>query len=37
MELGGAKRVYGLNGLTNGSADESAKPAALKRATGQGF
>ena len=28
---------YGLNGLTNGLADESTKPGALKRAAEQGF
>jgi urease beta subunit len=37
VEIGGTKRVYGLNGLTNGPADESAKQAALKRAAEQGF
>jgi urease beta subunit len=37
VEIGGAKNIYGLNGLTNGLADESTKPAALKRAIGQGF
>jgi urease beta subunit len=37
VEIGGAMRVYGLNALTNGPADESAKPAALKRATDQKF
>jgi urease beta subunit len=37
VEIGGAKLVYGLNGLTNGLADESAKPSAVKRAADQGF
>ena len=37
VELGGSKRVNGLNGLTNGLADEAAKPGAVKRATEQGF
>jgi urease beta subunit len=37
VEIGGSKRVYGLNGLTTGLADESTKPAALKRAAGHGF
>ena len=37
VEIGGSKHVYGLNGLTNGLADESTKPAALKRAADQGF
>jgi urease beta subunit len=37
VEIGGWKHVYGLNGLTNGPADESAKPGALKRAAEQGF
>jgi urease subunit beta len=37
VELGGSKRVNGLNGLTNGLADESTKPGPLKRATEQGF
>ena len=35
--LGGARKVYGLNGLTNGVTGESAKPAALKRAAEQKF
>lgn len=37
VEIGGAKRVLGLNGLTNGLAEESAKPGALKRAAEHGF
>jgi urease beta subunit len=37
VEIGGTKRVFGLNSLTNGLADESTKPGALKRATEQGF
>jgi urease beta subunit len=37
VELGSAKKVYGLNGLTNGVASESTKPAALKRAAEQKF
>jgi urease subunit gamma/beta len=37
VEIGGTKHVFGLNGLTNGPVDESAKPAALKRALEQGF
>ena len=37
VEIAGAKRVYGLNALTNGPADESAKPGALKRAADQKF
>ena len=37
VEIGGSKHVYGLNGLTNGLADESTKPGALKRAADHGF
>jgi len=37
VEIGGSKHVYGLNGLTNGLADESTKPGALKRAAELGF
>ena len=37
VEIGGARHIYGLNGLTNGLADDSTKPGALKRAAGQGF
>src|ERR1700741_4492605 len=37
VEIGGSRHVYGLNGLTNGLADESTKPGALKRAVEHGF
>ena len=37
VELGSARKVYGLNGLTNGVASESTKAAALKRAAEQNF
>jgi len=37
VEIGGSKHIYGLNGLTNGLADESTKAAALKRAAEHGF
>ena len=37
IEIGGSRRVYGLNSLTNSLADEANKPAALKRASEQGF
>ena len=37
VEIGGSRHVYGLNGLTNGLADGSTKPGALKRAAEQGF
>jgi len=37
VEIGGARRIHGLNGLTNGHADQSIKPGALKRAAEQGF
>ncbi len=37
VQIGGSKNVHGLNGLTNGLADESTKPGALKRAAEQGF
>jgi urease beta subunit len=37
VEIGGSKQVYGLNGLTNGLADESTKPGALKRAAERSF
>jgi urease beta subunit len=37
VEIGGSKHVYGLNSLTNGLADESTKPGALKHASDQGF
>lgn len=36
-EIAGAKAVYGLNGLSDGSTDEKAKPEALKRARQLGF
>jgi len=37
VKIGGAKRVYGLNNLTDGSTGASAKPNALARARAQGF
>ncbi|MBZ5645053.1 MAG: urease subunit beta [Acidobacteriia bacterium] len=37
VEIGGTKVVHGLNGLTNGHADDSTKARALKRAAEQGF
>jgi urease subunit beta len=37
VEIGGSGKVYGLNGLTNGPANESTKQKALKRALDQGF
>ncbi len=37
VEIGGSKIVHGLNGLTNGHANETTKPRALKRAAEQGF
>ena len=37
VKIGGAKRVYGLNNLTDGSTGSSAKPNALARARAQGF
>ena len=37
VEIAGSKHVYGLNGLTNGLADESTKAGALRRAAEQGF
>jgi urease beta subunit len=37
VEIGGTKHVYGLNGLTNGLADEANKPGALKRASEHEF
>jgi urease beta subunit len=37
VELGGAKVVHGLNGLTNGPATGSAKTGALSRLYAQGF
>jgi urease beta subunit len=37
VELGGSKRVNGLNNLTNGLAEDANKAAALKRALELGF
>jgi len=37
VELGGAKRSYGLNNLTNGQAVEVNKAMAMQRATLKGF
>lgn len=37
VEIGGSRIVHGLNGLTNGNADETTKERALKRAAEQGF
>lgn len=37
VELGGAKRSYGLNNLTNGQAAEVNKAMAMQRATLKGF
>jgi urease beta subunit len=37
VEIGGSGKIFGLNALTNGPADESTKQAALKRALDQGF
>lgn len=37
VTLGGAKKVYGLNGLTNGETSESAQKAALTLAAETGF
>lgn len=37
VALGGTKKVYGLNGLTNGETDESAQDAAIKLATEKNF
>jgi urease beta subunit len=37
VEIGGSATIHGLNGLTNGPANESTKPMALKRAAEQGF
>jgi urease beta subunit len=37
VELGGSASVYGLNGLTNGPANDSTKPKALERAMTEGF
>jgi urease beta subunit len=37
VEIGGSCTIHGLNGLTNGPANASTKPTALKRAAEQGF
>jgi len=37
VELGGARRVHGLNGLTDGAADAGARAAAVARAAAAGF
>ena len=37
VELGGGGAVYGLNALTNGPTEDSAKPMALERAKAEGF
>ncbi|VAX29053.1 Urease beta subunit [hydrothermal vent metagenome] len=37
VTLGGAKKVYGLNGLTNGETSESAQKVALTLAAETGF
>ena len=37
VEIGGSATIHGLNGLTNGPANASTKPMALKRAAEQGF
>jgi urease beta subunit len=37
VELGGRKRVYGLNNLTDGQAVEAQEPIAVRRATERGF
>ena len=37
VEIGGAKTVYGLNGLTNGVADKSASQRAISDARHAGF
>src|SRR5467141_1522329 len=37
VEIGGTATIHGLNGLTNGPANASTKPMALKRAAEQGF
>lgn len=37
VEIGGSARIYGLNNLTNGPANESTREAALQRARAQGF
>ena len=37
VALGGSASVYGLNALTNGPTNDSAKPKALERAKAEGF
>ncbi len=37
VDLGGARAVYGLNGLTNGPATEGRRAEALRRAVEGGF
>jgi len=37
VEIGGSKEIYGLNGLTDGPADETAKAGALDKARASGF
>lgn len=37
VELGGARRIFGLNGLTNGVASDHTKKAALEKAETAGF
>ncbi len=37
VEIAGAVRIYGFNGLTNNPANDSAKRAALERAAAAGF
>ena len=37
VELAGAREVHGLNALTDGPTDDSARPAALERAARGGF
>lgn len=37
VEIGGSQKVFGLNDLTSGTANESTKQAAMKRAAELGF
>ncbi|MGA9591935.1 MAG: urease subunit beta [Candidatus Acidiferrales bacterium] len=37
VEIGGAREIYGLNGLTNGPANSAAKAEAMRRAAAAGF
>ena len=37
VEIGGSATIQGLNGLTNGHANEATKQEALKRASEKGF